>query len=76
MSKLFALIRGLNVPPAIVGLARGAVEAAVMAGLVEVLVLFQATDWADAWWAVVVVYGIRQAESVADAIDPEKKRAP
>jgi len=74
--KLLALLRGLDFTPIAVSLARGVLEAAVMAGLVEVLVLFQQTEWADAWWAVVVVYGIRQVEGVADHIDPAKNRAP
>lgn len=69
-------LRGIDIPPLLVGLARGIIEAAVMAALVETLVLFQATDWGDAWWAILVVYGLRQLESYADHIDPEKTRKP
>jgi len=75
-AKLLALLRGLDFAPLAVSLARGVLEAAVMAGLIETLVLFQQTEWADAWWAVVVIYGIRQIEGIADHIDPEKRRAP
>ena len=49
-------LRGINIPPLVVGLVRGIVEAAVMAGLVEALVLFQQTEWAESWWAVVVLW--------------------
>jgi len=74
--KLLALLRGLDFAPLAVSLARGVLEAAVMAGLIETLVLFQLTQWGDAWWAVGVIYGIRQAEGLADHIDPAKRRVP
>lgn len=76
MRTIFNLLRGIDIPPAAVGLARGAVEAAVMAGIVEVLVLFGETEWGDAIWAPLVIYAMRQLESIADHIDPAKKRAP
>lgn len=76
MSRIIAILRGIDIPPVIVGLARGIVEAAVMAGLVEGLVLFGQTEWADSWWAVGVIYGVRQAEGYADHIDSQKQRKP
>ena len=76
MKRIWAVLRGIDIPPLVVGLARGVLEAAVMGGLVELLVLFGQTEWADSWWAVAVIYGVRQAESWADHIDPEKTRKP
>jgi len=75
-TKLLALLRGLDFAPLAVSLARGVLEAAVMAGLVEGLVLFGQTEWGDSWWAVAVIYGIRQLEGLADHIDPAKRRVP
>ena len=76
MKRIWTWVRGIDIPPVVVGFARGIVEAGVMAGLIEALVLFGQSEWADAWWAIVVVYAIRQLESVADHIDKEKTRKP
>jgi hypothetical protein len=76
MKIILAVLRGTALPPALVGLARGLVEAAVMAGLVELAVLFQQTEWANAWWAPILWLAVRQLEGGADHIDPSKPRAP
>jgi hypothetical protein len=76
VKAILALLRGLDIPPAFVALARGALEAGLMAGAVELLVLFQQTSWNATWWAPVVWIIIRQAEGIIDHIDPEKNRGP
>jgi len=71
------ILRGIDLPPAIVGIARGVVEAAVMAGLVALVTAVGAFDWGDkAYLAPVVLFALRSVEGFADHIDPGKTRAP
>lgn len=77
MKRLWALLRGVDIPPVVVGFARGVLEAAVMAGLIEIGVIIGQIDWGDktalvpvAWWV------LRTGEGFADHIDPQKKRQP
>lgn len=69
------ILRGIKVPAGWVGTARGAVEAALMGGLVGLTVwLGEAKDL-----AVVAPAGfaaIRFLEGIVDQVDPLKKRAP
>lgn len=70
-------LRGLTTPALLVGIARGVVEAAVMAGLGEVLVVLPQIDWGQyAMWSPAVYAGIRALEGLADHIDPRKQRSP
>jgi hypothetical protein len=69
------LIRGLHLPPAVVGLARGFVEAVLMGALGG------ATLWLGEAEDLIVVaplgyFVIRWLESLVDQIDPEKVRSP
>ena len=64
-------LRGLNVPPVIVGLVRGAVEAAVLGGLGALIIYVTSADLGSwVWVAPVIVQGIRFLEGLADQIDP------
>ena len=71
------LLRGIDVPPGLVGMARGALESAVMAGFEELIVLSPQVSWGS--WAILVPIGIlviRTGEGIADHIDPAKRRQP
>lgn len=72
------LLRGIgSAPPWAVGLARGVVEAAVMAGLgVLALQLSSAPPAALVPFVPLGLVIIRYLEGVADNIDPAKQRDP
>jgi len=74
---MLKFLRGIDIPPIVVVFARGIVEAAVMAALIEIGVVIGQIDWGDktilvpvAWWL------LRTGEGVADHIDPAKTRKP
>lgn len=72
------LLRGLgDARPWLVGLARGILEAAVMAGLAGLyLTLTSSPPQALVPFLPVVLFGLRLLEGIADSIDPAKQRAP
>jgi hypothetical protein len=68
------VLRGIDVPPVAVGVARGALEAAVFAALGVVAVAITDLDLGSyAWLAPLLVFGLRVLEGWADHIDPEKR---
>ncbi len=70
-------VRGLGIPPVVVGVARGAVEAGVMAALIAIAEAAGGADWGDrAYLLPLVLVAVRTAEGWADHIDPARKRAP
>lgn len=72
------LIRGLTAPAWLVGLVRGIIEAAIIAGL-QVIVLTLGTVQLPGAWAVFapgIILLVRFAEGAADHIDPSKQRDP
>jgi hypothetical protein len=69
------LLRGLHTPAALVGLARGIVEAGLMA-LVAAVALYITSDPRFIAIAPTAVAVERWLEGIIDHIDPEKKRAP
>ena len=66
------ILRGLNVPPWIVGFARGAVETAVLAALGAVALYVSDSEFGSEMWAVLLVWGVRTLEGLADQIDSSK----
>lgn len=83
MNKLLNLLRGIDdAAPAAVGFARGLAEAAVIGGLVAAALTFANTDFHafglnDTGSTLVLMGGawaFRQAEALADHIDPKTKR--
>jgi hypothetical protein len=74
---MLKLLRGIGIPAAWAGLARGVVEAFVIGGLVAVGTALPNMDLGDMAWTVpFLLAGIRFAEGIADGIDPSKPRAP
>lgn len=71
------ILRGIDVPPAIVGIARGIVEAAVMAGVVALIAWVSSKDAPVQIqvWAPIIIAGLRSVEGFADHIDPKTTRA-
>ena len=71
---IIKLLRGLGVPPALCGAARGIVEAAVLAAIEAVIMAIGALDVPPEWgWLVPPIYAaLRTLEGLADHIDPEK----
>lgn len=71
------LLRGIDFPPALVGAARGVVEAIAFGALTAAAAALTALDVPPEWtWAVMAaLVGVRSLEGVADHIDPAKKRA-
>ena len=74
---MFDLIRGIGVPPALVGIARGVIEAAVVSALAALVVLIPEADIPETArvWAPVVLMVVRIIEGIADGIDPSKSRS-
>lgn len=72
------LLRGLQAPAWIVGIARGVVEAALMGALVMAADAVQsgALPAEYAPFAAIAIVVIRTAEGLVDQIDPQKKRSP
>lgn len=71
------MVRGLGIPPVVVGIARGAVEAGIMAALIAVAEAAGGANWGDrAYLLPAVLVAVRTAEGWADHIDPARKRAP
>ena len=70
-------LRGIGIPAWLVGLARGALEAAVLAVLLVGIQWLEVADLGDyAALAPLAILGLRTAEGFADNIDPEKSRRP
>jgi len=69
------LIRGLHTPPWVVGFARGALEAGLMA-LVGAVALYIVEDPRFVVIGPVVIWIERFLEGLIDQIDKSKKRAP
>jgi len=77
-------LRGIDIPAPLVGFARGALEAFVMAGLAALILTWQNTDFHllglnDTTSLIVGGGGVwvwRTVEGIADHIDPSKPRAP
>lgn len=73
MQKFIDLFRGLTTAPWLVGLARGVLEAAVIAAIAAaatVVGVHVPPELQVGFWAV-----IRTIEGIADQIDPTKQRA-
>ena len=68
------LLRGLRIPAWIVGIARGVLEAAILAGLAELALVLPGVLPQESVWLVIGVALIRAGEGWADNIDPAKKR--
>lgn len=71
------ILRGIDVPAWLTGLARSIVEAAVFAGLIVLTDWLASGDVPDELktWAPLIIVGIRTIEGLADQIDESKKRA-
>ena len=69
-------LRGIGVPPVLVGLVRGFIEAAAFAGLAYLSAVLPQIDQGEAWqtFVPVILLGIRMLEGLADQIDPAKRR--
>lgn len=76
MNILKNLVFGIDIPPFIVGIVRGAIETAVMAGLGFVAVEASTLDWGQyAAFTPGILWGIRSLEGLADNfIDPTQNR--
>jgi len=71
------VLRGIDMPPVVVAVARGVLEAAVMGALVALVSAVGAFDWGDkAYLVPVALLGLRTVEGFADHIDPAKTRKP
>ncbi len=73
---MFDILRGLVLNPILVAAARGILEAAAMAGLItagEAVAAGNLPDWVQPY-AFIFVFLLRQAEGIADKIDPAKQR--
>lgn len=70
------LIRGLHTPPWLVGLARGVLESAVMAAIIEIGVLLPTALPQETVWAALIPLVVGIFAGYADQIDPEKQRTP
>ncbi len=71
------VLRGLGFPPALVGAARGALEAGAMAGLIFLADFFASADLDSLQWiAPIAIFGIRQLEGIVDHIDSGTTRKP
>jgi hypothetical protein len=70
-------LRGIGIPAWLVGLLRGALEAAVLAVLLVLIQWLTTADLGDyAALAPLAILGLRAVEGFADNIDPEKQRTP
>lgn len=69
-------IRGLHTPPWLVGLARGVLESAVVAAIIEAGVLLPTALPQESVWAAFIPMIVGIAAGWADQIDPQKQRAP
>lgn len=71
------VIRGLQTPAWLVGLARSIVEAVLFAAIGAVILWLSGTDLPSGLlpWAPVIIVGLRTLEGVIDHIDPSKTRA-
>jgi len=69
------ILRGLGIAPWIVGLARGVLEAAIIAGFEQLLLALDAVNIPGElqWIIPVAVLVIRKLEGLADQIDPVKR---
>ena len=72
------LLRGQDWQPLAVGIARGLLEAAVMAAVVAVGQALTELELGPQWEAALplIVWARRSAEGLADQIDPAKRRHP
>lgn len=68
------LLRGLNVPPWVVGFARGGVETAALAALGALALYISDSEFSSEMWIGFVWWIIRTLEGFADQIDPSKSR--
>lgn len=66
------LLRGLGLPPALVGAARAIVEAAVLAAITAAIVAVSDLEGELAVYAPIAVALLRILEGLADQIDPSK----
>lgn len=71
------LVRGLQTPAWLVGLARSIVEAVLFAAIAAVILWLAGDSVPEglAQWAPVIIVGLRTLEGVIDHIDPSKNRA-
>jgi hypothetical protein len=82
MSRIIELLRGLDLPPWVASVIRGAIEATVLGGLAALAIFLteiQIDGVPDYMAAIAIGLGlkvIRVAEGAADSIDPAKKRRP
>lgn len=70
------LMKGWNFAPRLVAIARGALEAAVLAGLGAISVELTRVDWGEyAMASPVILFALRWLEGEADQyIDPQQNR--
>lgn len=66
------LLRGINIPPGIVGFVRGALETAAVAAIGAVILYISDSKFSSEMWAVLIIWGLRTLEGLADNIDPKK----
>ena len=72
------LLRGLDFPPALVGLLRGAIEAGAIAAIGAIIIVLSDADLPEEWKFAIplAVQGLRFLEGLADQVDPSKQRRP
>lgn len=70
--SLTSLLSGNGVPPALVGFARGAAETAVIAAVGAVILYVSNSEFSNEMFGVLLLWGLRTLEGVADGIDPNK----
>lgn len=76
LTKILDVLRGIVLSPLLTGLARSVAEAAVMAGLLVGYEFVSGGNLPDdlQTWSPILLILIRNAEALADKIDPAKQR--
>jgi hypothetical protein len=76
MAKILNFWRGIDLPAWLVGMVRGAVEAAALAAVAVFIQALDAASFDDQWAGLVmiIIVGLRSIEGAIDQIDPAKKR--
>lgn len=76
MKTFLHWVRGIDVPPALVGAARGVIEAAAFGAVgyafIELSDVSNTYHWL--WWAPMAPFVRRTLEGILDGIDPAKHR--
>ena len=74
---MFDWVRGIGVPPAVVGFFRGLVEAVVASVIMAISRELEGPDVPTELevWVPIIFVALRSLEGVADQLDPKKRRA-